>query len=72
MTALAALCTCLALSACTDFPEVAAMDGPPGPPPTLQPLEGILPEASPRDDPAPALAARSASLKARAAAIGTP
>jgi len=72
LTALGAVCVCLTLGACADFPEVEAMEGPPGPPPALVPLEGILPEASPRDDPALDLAARSASLKARAAAIGTP
>jgi hypothetical protein len=63
---------CLALTGCTDFPEVAAMEGPHGTPPPLVPLEDVLPEPSSSDDPAPELAARSASLKARAAAIGTP
>jgi hypothetical protein len=66
------VCLCLALSACAEFPEIAAMEGPPGPPPALQPLEGILPEPSTREDPAPDLAARAAVLRARAAAIGTP
>lgn len=48
------------------------MDGPPGPPPALQPLEGLLPQPSTRTDPAPALAARAADLQTRASAIGTP
>jgi hypothetical protein len=63
---------CLGLSGCAEFPEVAKMEGPPGPPPSLQPLQGLLPEASPNVDPAPALAGRAAALRAKAAAIGTP
>jgi hypothetical protein len=48
------------------------MEGPTGPPPSLQPLQGLLPEASATVDPAPALTARAAALRARAAAIGAP
>jgi hypothetical protein len=71
-TALIAVSFGLALGGCSDPPGIAPLAGPPGEMPTLQPLEGLLPEPSPRDDPAPALAARAAGLRARAAAIGTP
>jgi hypothetical protein len=67
----AALCVCLALFGCTEFPEVVANEGPAGPPAELQPLDGLLPEGPGSDDPAPALKARAARLKARAA-IGAP
>jgi hypothetical protein len=63
---------CLCLAACADFPEVAQMDGPVGPPPTLQPLDGLLPEADVTTDPALALAARAAALQSRASVIGAP
>ena len=63
---------CIAMSGCIKIPVVAEADVSPGPPPALLPLDGLLPDDAARDDPAPALAARSASLKARAAAIGTP
>ena len=48
------------------------MEGAAGPPPSLLPLDGLLPEAAPAADPSPALSARAAALRARAAAIGTP
>jgi hypothetical protein len=63
---------CLCLAACADFPEVATMDGAAGPPPTLQPLDGLLPDAEITTDPAPALGARAAALRSRASAIGAP
>ena len=69
-TVAAGLCLCLA--ACAEFPEVARMEGAAGPPPTLQPMDGLLPDAGLASDPAPALAARAAALRARAVAIGAP
>lgn len=69
---MAAACLCLVAVGCAEFPEVAAMEGPPGQPPALQPLEAVLPEAATGVDPAPALSARAADLRIRAAAIGAP
>jgi hypothetical protein len=68
----AVLCGCIALSACTGFPEVAALEGPDAPPPPLVPLEGLLPEAPVAPDPTPALRARADALRDRAATIGAP
>ncbi|MCU0904039.1 MAG: hypothetical protein MUE83_09215 [Tabrizicola sp.] len=59
-----------ALSACAPFPEVEALGTASGPPPALIPLEPVLGALSaPTEDPGPALSARAARLKARAAAI---
>jgi hypothetical protein len=68
----AALCVCVALSACADFPEVATTEGPAAPPPPLLPLDGLVPEPLAQTDPAPALTARADALRARAAAVGAP
>ncbi|MGL6208883.1 MAG: hypothetical protein ACRC14_03530 [Paracoccaceae bacterium] len=66
------MCFCLFVAACAEFPEVARMEDAVGPPPALQPLDGLLPDAGITADPAPALAARAATLRARALAIGAP
>lgn len=66
------LALCLALSACTTFPEVAAMEGPAGPAPPLLPLDGLLPADPPDEETAPDLGPRAQALRARAAAIGAP
>ncbi|MES2915577.1 MAG: hypothetical protein V4753_10710 [Pseudomonadota bacterium] len=59
-----------ALAACAPFPELDALGPDTGAPPPLLPMEELLGQAqSPVDDPGPALAARAARLKARAAAI---
>ncbi len=59
-----------ALAACAPFPELDAMGTDSGPPPHLLPLEDILAQAGAQtDDPGPAVAARAARLKSRAAAI---
>lgn len=59
-----------ALVACAPFPELDAL-GPDGaPPPQLLPIDTLLDQAgAPSVDPGPALSARAARLKARAAAI---
>jgi hypothetical protein len=62
----------LFLSACSNFPDVATLEGPAGPPPPLLPLEGLLPEPAQHTDPAPALTARAGALRSRAGAIGAP
>lgn len=66
------LCGCVLLHGCTEFPEIAAMEGPAAPPPALVPLEGLLPETEPQTDPAPALTARADALRSRAGTIGAP
>jgi hypothetical protein len=67
-----AICLCIALAACAGFPDVAALEGPAGPPPPLLPLDGLLPEPAPQADPALALTARADALRSRAGAIGAP
>jgi hypothetical protein len=67
-----AVCAALFLSACAGFPDVAALEGPAGPPPPLLPLEGLLRDPPQEADPAPALTARADALRSRAGAIGTP
>ena len=63
---------CAALAACAPFPEVDALGPDTGPPPQLLPIDEVLAQAgSTTEDPGPALAARAARLKARAAAIAT-
>ena len=63
---------CLAgLAACAPFPELDALGTDSGPPPPLLPLDDLLAQAQDTtSDPGPAVAARAARLKARAAAIG--
>jgi hypothetical protein len=62
-----------ALAACAPFPELDAIGPDTGPPPALLPMDQLLDQAqSPVEDPGPALAARAALLKARAAAIKAP
>lgn len=59
------------LAACAPFPEVDALGPDPGPPPQLLPIDEVLAQAGPPGtDPGPAVAARAAALKARAAGIG--
>lgn len=59
-----------ALAACAPFPELDAVAPDTRPPPTLLPIDTLLDQAQvSRDDPGPALVARAAGLKARAAAI---
>jgi hypothetical protein len=59
-----------ALAACAPFPEIDALGPDTGPPPQLLPIDDLLQQAqSAQPDPGPALAARAARLKARAAAL---
>lgn len=59
-----------ALAACATFPELDALGPDTGPPPALLPMDQILEQAQfSSKDPGPALAARAAGLRARAAAI---
>ena len=67
-----ALFVLLILTACSDFPEVAALEGPEAPPPPLLPLDGILPAAPVATDPSAALTGRADALRSRAGAIGAP
>jgi hypothetical protein len=62
----------LILASCSGFPEVAALEGPPAPPPPLLPLDGVLPALPDKADPAPALTARADALRARAGTVGAP
>jgi hypothetical protein len=58
------------LAACAPFPELDALGPDTGPPPPLLPIDTLLDQArTSAKDPGPALAARAAGLKARAAAI---
>lgn len=58
------------LVACAPFPEIEPMGPDTGPPPRLLPIDDLLAQAGEvAPDPGPALAARAALLKARAAAI---
>lgn len=58
------------LAACAPFPEVAGLGSDSAPPPQLLPIDTLLDQAGPPSpDPGPALSARAARLKARAAAI---
>lgn len=60
----------IAVAACAPFPEVDAMGAEADPPPQLLPIDDILAQAGTVTvDPGPALAARAAALKARAALI---
>lgn len=62
----------LALAACAPFPELDALGPDTGPPPQLLPIDQLLAQAgTDTADPGPALAARAARAKARAAAIGS-
>jgi hypothetical protein len=64
------LVLCAALSACAPFPELAGLEPDTGPPPRLLPLDDLLSQGLDNaSDPGPALAARAARLKDRAAAI---
>jgi hypothetical protein len=58
-------------AACAPFPGLDDAMGPDnGPPPQLLPIDSLIAQAqSSETDPGPALATRSAALKARAAAI---
>jgi hypothetical protein len=59
-----------AVAACAPFPELDALGNDTSPPPQLLPIDSLLQQAqAPMADPGPALAARAARLKARAAAI---
>ncbi|MGL4235709.1 hypothetical protein [Tabrizicola sp.] len=59
-----------ALAACASFPEIDALGEDTGPPPQLEPIDGLLAQAdAAAQDPAPDLQARAARLRARAAAI---
>ena len=61
-----------ALAACAPFPELDALGPDTGPPPQLLPIDSLVSQAQvTTDDPGPALSARAARLKARAAAIKT-
>ncbi|WP_295073420.1 hypothetical protein [Tabrizicola sp.] len=58
------------LFGCAPFPEIDAMGPDTGPPPQLLPIDDLLAQAGAQTtDPGPAVAARAARLKARAAAI---
>ena len=66
------LCLALlgALAACAPFPELDALRPDNAPPPQLLPIDTLLGQAQvTATDPGPALSARAARLKARAAAI---
>lgn len=59
------------LAACAPFPELDALGPDAAAPPRLLPIDSLLAEAAtPSADPGPALAARAARLKARAATLG--
>ncbi len=59
-----------ALAACAPFPELDALRPETGPPPQLLPIDTLLRQAEATTvDPGPAVSARAARLKARAAAI---
>lgn len=70
MRTIAFLALCL-LAACAPFPGLDKALGPDtGPPPHLLPIDRLIAQGQASDaDPGPALAARAARLKARAAAI---
>lgn len=58
------------LAACAPFPELDAAGPDTAVPPQLLPIDALLAQAGPQTaDPGPALSARAARLKARAAAI---
>ena len=60
----------VAVAGCAPFPEIDAMGAETGPPPQLLPIDDLLAQAGTVSiDPGPALAARAAALKARAALI---
>ena len=64
------LSACAVLAACAPFPELDALGPDTGPPPQLLPIDTLLDQAqTSAEDPGPALAARAAGVKARAAAI---
>ena len=70
MRRLLVLLALAAPAACAPFPEMAALGPDTGPPPELLPVDELLAQAGTMTaDPGPALAARAARLKARAAAI---
>lgn len=59
------------LAACAPIPELDALGTAVRPPPPLLPIDDLLAQAQDTmPDPGPAVAARAARLKARAAAIG--
>jgi hypothetical protein len=67
---LAVLLLLAPLLGCAPFPELDAMGQDRGPPPQLLPIDDLLAQAGGwTADPGPAVAARAARLKARAAAI---
>ncbi len=58
------------LPGCAPFPEIDAMGPDTGPPPQLLPIDELLAQSRTQTvDPGPAVAARAARLKARAAMI---
>lgn len=62
----------LSLAACAPFPALDAAGPDRATPPQLLPIDDLLAQAAAATpDPGPALSARAAALKARAAAIGT-
>jgi hypothetical protein len=66
-----ALLLCVSgLAACAPFPELDAAGPDTAAPPQLLPIDSLLAQAAPAGtDPGPAVSARAARLKARAAAI---
>ena len=62
----------LCLAACAPFPQLDVARSATAPPPPLLPIDALIAQAgATTPDPGPALAARAARLKARAAAIAT-
>lgn len=70
----AVLLLCLvALAACAPFPQIDTMAPGTADPPPLLPIDELIAQAgAATPDPGPALAARAARLKARAAGLDTP
>lgn len=72
LTKVALLCSLAACAPTDRFDDFPMMDAPAGYP-ALQPIDTLLARAdAPAPDPGPAVSARSARLKARAAALGAP
>ena len=62
----------LCLAACAPFPQIDAMGHGTATPPPLLPIDELIAQAgADTPDPGPALAARAARLKARAAGLGS-
>jgi hypothetical protein len=73
ITFCSALLGFVSLSACADFPALVDMPADSGQPPLLLPIDDLVAQAAdPIQDPGPALQARAARLKARAAALDAP